>query len=42
LIRLELSPETGFAPYDWGGYNEAMLVLLLALGSPTHLSMRTP
>ena len=36
LISLSWSPETGFAPYDWGGYNEAMLVLLLALGSPTH------
>jgi hypothetical protein len=30
------SPECGFLPYDWRGYNEAMLVYLLALGSPTH------
>jgi hypothetical protein len=35
-ISLSWSPEKGFAPYDWGGYNEAMLVVLLALGSPTH------
>jgi hypothetical protein len=27
-------PETGFIPSDWKGYNEAMLVYLLALGSP--------
>ena len=29
-------PETGFIASDWRGYNEAMLVYLLALGSPTH------
>ncbi len=29
-------PESGFLPYDWGGYNEAMLTYILALGSPTH------
>ena len=29
-------PETGFIPHDWIGYNEAMLVYVLALGSPTH------
>jgi hypothetical protein len=29
------SPEAGFIPYDWKGYNEAMLLVLLALGSPT-------
>ncbi len=29
-------PETGFLPYDWKGYNEAMIVYLLALGSPTY------
>ena len=29
-------PESGFIPFDWGGYNEAMIVYLLALGSPTH------
>jgi hypothetical protein len=34
-ITLGWSPEEGFLPYDWRGYNEAMLVYLLALGSPT-------
>src|SRR5262249_18753892 len=29
------SPSEGFLEYDWRGYNEAMLVYLLALGSPT-------
>ncbi len=29
------TPEDGFLPYDWRGYNEAMLVYLLALASPT-------
>ncbi len=35
-ISLGWSPEDGFLEYDWRGYNEAMLVYLLALGSPTH------
>ncbi|HEY6867705.1 MAG TPA: glucoamylase family protein [Candidatus Eisenbacteria bacterium] len=30
------SPEAGFLPYDWRGYNEAMLLYILALGSTTH------
>ena len=30
------SPEKGFIAWDWRGYNEGMLVYLLALGSPTH------
>jgi hypothetical protein len=30
------TPEAGFLKYDWRGYNEAMLVYILALGSPTH------
>lgn len=34
-ISLGWSPEGGFLKYDWRGYNEAMLVYLLALGSPT-------
>jgi len=34
-ISLGWSPEDGFLKYDWRGYNEAMLVYLLALGSPT-------
>ena len=36
LISLGWSPEKGHLPYDWAGYNEAMLMVLLALGSPTH------
>ena len=28
--------KSGHLPYDWRGYNEAMLLYLLALGSPTH------
>jgi hypothetical protein len=34
-ISLGWSPENGFLKYDWRGYNEAMLVYLLALGSPS-------
>jgi hypothetical protein len=30
------TPETGHLPYDWRGYNEAMILYLLALASPTH------
>ena len=29
-------PETGFLPYRWEGYDEALLLYILALGSPTH------
>jgi hypothetical protein len=29
-------PESGFLSNDWRGYNEAMILYLLALGSPTH------
>ena len=29
-------PETGFIEWDWLGYNESMLVPILALGSPRH------
>jgi len=35
-VALAWTPEEGFATRDWNGYNEAMLVYLLALGSPTH------
>jgi hypothetical protein len=35
-IALAWTPESGFSSEDWRGYNEAMLVYLLALGSPTH------
>jgi hypothetical protein len=36
LIAHGYTPEGGYLPYDWGGYNEAMILILLALGSPTH------
>jgi hypothetical protein len=29
-------PETGFLPYYWDSYNELMIMLALAIGSPTH------
>ncbi len=29
-------PESGFLPYRWRGYDEALLLYLLGLGSPTH------
>ena len=29
-------PESGFIAYDWTGYSEAMIVYILALGSPAH------
>ena len=29
-------PECGFLHYGWEGYNEAILLYVLALGSPTH------
>lgn len=35
-IALGWKPEGGFLPYDWRGYNEAMVMYVLALGSPTH------
>ena len=36
LVALGWHPETGFLAYDWRGYNEAMVLYALALGSPTH------
>src|ERR1700682_1536512 len=35
-ISMGWYPEQGFHTYDWRGLNEAMIVLVLALGSPTH------
>lgn len=29
-------PESGFLPHRWEGYDEALILYLLALGSPTH------
>lgn len=36
LICMSWRPERGFSDHDYRGYNEAMLLYLLALGSPTH------
>ncbi len=35
-IAMGWTPEHGMHGYDWSGYNEAQLVYILALGSPTH------
>lgn len=35
-ITMGWHPESGHIPHDWWIYNEGMLVLLLAIGSPTH------
>lgn len=36
LLSMGWHPESGFIDHDWVGYNEGMLVYVLALGSPTH------
>ncbi|CAN5715592.1 glucoamylase family protein [soil metagenome] len=36
LIGMGWHPETGFIPHSYRGYDEAMLLYVLALGSPTH------
>jgi hypothetical protein len=36
LVSMGWYPEQGFHKMDWKGYDEAMLLYLLALGSPTH------
>ena len=36
LVSMGWHPERGFIPHDWKGYNEAMLLYVLAMGSPTH------
>jgi hypothetical protein len=36
LVAMGWSPESDFIHVDWHGYNEAMLLYVLALGSPTH------
>ncbi|HSJ30371.1 MAG TPA: glucoamylase family protein [Longimicrobiales bacterium] len=35
-ISMGWHPETGFIESEWHGYDEAMILLILALGSPTH------
>ncbi|MBC3784148.1 glucoamylase family protein [Spirosoma utsteinense] len=36
FVSMGWHPETGFIKNDWTGYNEGMLLYVLALGSPTH------
>ena len=36
LVSMGWFPESGVIPHDWKGYNEAMMLYVLALGSPTH------
>ncbi len=35
-IKTAWLPEKGFGPHIWDGYDEAMILYFLALGSPTH------
>ncbi len=35
-VAMGWKPESGWGRSDWVGYNEGMLVYILALGSPTH------
>ena len=35
-VTLGWTPERGFNSHDWVGYDEAMVIYILALGSPTH------
>jgi hypothetical protein len=36
LVSMGWTPEEGFHTYDWRGYDEGMILYVLALGSPTH------
>jgi hypothetical protein len=36
LVSMGWHPEDGFLGWDWRGYDEAMILFILALGSPTH------
>ncbi|HEY3171271.1 MAG TPA: glucoamylase family protein [Thermoanaerobaculia bacterium] len=36
LVSHGWTPEEGFNSYDWRGYDESMILYVLALGSPTH------
>jgi hypothetical protein len=36
LVSMGWRPGEGFIEYDWQGYDEAMILYILALGSPTH------
>jgi len=36
VVSMGWNPESGFISADWIGYNEGMILNILALGSPTH------
>lgn len=36
LIAMGWYPKQGFIAHDWSGYNEGMMLYILALGSPSH------
>ncbi|HET6150401.1 MAG TPA: glucoamylase family protein [Polyangia bacterium] len=36
LLSMGWTPEHGYLPFDWQGYNEGMILYLLAIGSPSH------
>ncbi|MGH2457783.1 MAG: glucoamylase family protein, partial [Chloroflexota bacterium] len=36
LLTMGWKPESGFLPYRWEDYNEALLLYVLGLGSPSH------
>lgn len=36
LMSMGWNPEEGFLKSEWEGYNEAMILLIMALGSPTY------
>jgi hypothetical protein len=36
VVSMGWKPESGFLDYDWIGYDEAMILYLLALASPNH------
>jgi hypothetical protein len=36
VMSMGWHPETGFIKATWNGYNEAMILLIMAMGSPTH------
>jgi hypothetical protein len=35
-VTMGWKPESGFLPYRWEGYDEALFLYILGLGSPTH------
>ena len=35
-VSMGWKPESGFLPYRWEGYNEGLILYVLALASPTH------